>query len=169
MATKPLRIAADTNLLLDLADEVEPVLDALRVIKDRLPEAEKLVTPSVLEELAYLCDSGESGQIRSSAQRAIAQLRREHSFRPLLELPFSSTAIEDIANEIRHEGLLPPEEVHDSRILAEAILLNCGILLTSDAHLRSIDYETMTMALKHLDLVPPIIATPREIVRKFFH
>jgi hypothetical protein len=73
---KPLRIAADTNLLLDLADEVESVLDALAVIDDRLPEAEKLVTPSVLDELAYLCDSGQRAEIRASARKAMKQLRQ---------------------------------------------------------------------------------------------
>jgi hypothetical protein len=168
MGMKPLRIAADTNLLLDLADEVEPILDALTVIKERLPEVERLVTPSVLDELAYLCDSGQTIQIRASAQQAMRQLRQECHFRPLLELPFSSANIEAVAEEIRLQGLLPPEEIHDSRILAEAVLLNCGILLTSDMHLRSIDYEAMTFTLKRLDLVPPVIATPREIVRKFF-
>ena len=64
--------------------------------------------------------------------------------------------------------LLPTEEIHDSRILAESSVLNCAILLTSDQHLRSIDHEAMTLVLKRLDLTAPVIATPREIVRKFF-
>jgi hypothetical protein len=46
--------------------------------------------------------------------------------------------------------------------------MNCGILLTSDEHLRSIEHEAMILTLKQLDLAPPVIATPREIVRKFF-
>ena len=61
---KPLRIAVDTNLLLDLADEAEDVLDALAIIDRRLPEADRLVTPNVLDELAYLCDRGCSRQLR---------------------------------------------------------------------------------------------------------
>ena len=51
---KPLFLAVDTNLLLDWADRVDSVLDALTVIAERLPHAESLVTPSTLDELAYL-------------------------------------------------------------------------------------------------------------------
>jgi hypothetical protein len=51
-AVKPSRLAVDTNILLDLADEVDGVLDAASVIDNRLPQADKLMTPSVLVELA---------------------------------------------------------------------------------------------------------------------
>ncbi len=165
---KLLRIAADTNLLLDLADDAEDILDALAVINRRLPQAEKFVTPSVLDELAYLCDGGCSRQLRATARRAMQFLREDQPFRPLLELPFPADMVEKIAWEIRNAQLLPNEEVHDSRILAEAVLLDCGILLTSDAHLRSIDHQAMTLVLNSLDLSVPVIATPREIARKFF-
>ena len=116
MAMKPLRLAADTNVLLDWADEVESVLDALAIIDHRLSQADKMVTPSVLDELAYLCDSGQNAQVRASARRAMKLLRQEYRFRPLLELPFSSEVIENVAEEIRRDQLLPREEIHDSRI-----------------------------------------------------
>ena len=73
-----------------------------------------------------------------------------------------------MATEIRERGLLPAEEIHDSMILAETAFLECGILLTSDAHLRSVDHEQLTLLLHPHELAPPVIATPREIVRKFF-
>ena len=57
---KPSRLAVDTNVLLDIAGEVDDVLDAVNVIDDRLPDVERLVTPSVLDELAYLADFGQS-------------------------------------------------------------------------------------------------------------
>lgn len=165
---KSSRIAADTNVLLDLAGEVESVLDAVALIGERLPQAEGLVTPSVLDELAYLSDSGATAEVRRLARCAIGQLRCAQHFRPLLDLPFSPEVIESVATEIRRDGLLPAEEVHDARILVEAVLLNCAILLTSDSHLRSIDHQTLTLTLNRFDLSPPVIATPREIVRKFF-
>ncbi len=71
-------------------------------------------------------------------------------------------------NPLRSRGLLPREEVHDSLILAEAALLDCGILLTSDEHLRGVDRAHLTLVLNLFELVPPVIASPREIVRKFF-
>ena len=56
MEAKPLRLAGDTNLLLDLDAGDEDVLDAVAVIDVRLPVAEWLVSPSVLDELAFLAD-----------------------------------------------------------------------------------------------------------------
>ena len=58
--------------------------------------------------------------------------------------------------------------INPSLILAETALLNCSLLLTSDDHLRSIDFERLTFELQSFDVTVPIIATPREIVRKFF-
>ncbi len=165
---KPSRLAVDSNVLLDLADEVDDVLDAASVIDDRLPDSDKLVTPSVLEELAFLADSGLTPQMRHSARRAIELLRKETHFRPILELPFAPERAAELASEFRRRCLLPGEEIHDSLILAEAVLLDCDILLTSDEHLRSIDHQQLTWVLNQHDLRAPVIATPREIVRKFF-
>jgi predicted nucleic acid-binding protein len=75
--------------------------------------------------------------------------------------------VEEVARELRSRGLLPRQEVHDSFILAEAALLGCGLLLTSDEHLRGVDHEHLTLVLNPFELVPPVIASPREIVRKF--
>lgn len=75
--------------------------------------------------------------------------------------------MEVIASKVRGCGLLPDEETHDALILAEAALLGCGILLTSDAHLRGVDFQRLTLLLKDFDVAAPVIATPREIVRKF--
>ena len=73
-----------------------------------------------------------------------------------------------VANDIRKHELVPAQEVHDSWVLAEAALLHSVLLLTSDAHLRGVDHELLTFVLSPFDLTPPVIATPREIVRKFF-
>ena len=165
---KPSRLAVDTNVLLDIADGVDDVLDAATVIAARLPDAEQLVTPSVLEEVAFLADSGKTPQVRESARKAIRLLRDKDRFRPMLELPFAEERVETLAEEFRRRRLLPTAEVHDSLILAEAVLLDCAILLTSDDHLRAIDHQQLTWLLNAHDLAPPVIATPREIVRKFF-
>ena len=165
---KPSRLAVDTNVLLDIAAGVNDVLDAADVIADRLPETEQLVTPSVLDELAYLSDSGLTAQVRQSARQAIQLLRGKDRFRPILELPFAPENAEKLAVEFLRRKLLPDEEVHDSLILAETVLLDCHILLTSDEHLRSLDHQQLTWLLNQRDLTAPVIATPREIVRKFF-
>ena len=84
MAMKPLRLAVDTNVLLDLAGKIEAVLDAFAVLDQRVPGSDIVVPPSVLDELAFLCDSGESEQVRLLALRALTLVREEDRFRPLL-------------------------------------------------------------------------------------
>jgi hypothetical protein len=85
-----------------------------------------------------------------------------------LNLPFAPEKVGELAGEFRRRQLLPEEEVHDSLILTETVLLDCGILLTSDEHLRAIDHQQLTWLLNQRDLTAPVIAAPREIVRKFF-
>ena len=167
MEAKPLRLAGDTNLLLDLADSDEDVLDAVAVIEQRLPQTEWLVSPSVLDELAFLTDSGATLQLRQSARLAFQQLQSGDRFRAILDLPFPPDFIKRVADEIRQRELVPAAEVHDSWVLAEAAFLQCAILLTSDAHLRGMDHELLTLVLNPFDLTPPVVATPREIVHKF--
>jgi hypothetical protein len=75
---------------------------------------------------------------------------------------------ERVAERLRQRQLIPQEEVNDSLVLAESALLECRVLLTSDEHLRGIDFEKLTLELQAFDLAAPVIATPREIVRKFF-
>jgi len=65
-------------------------------------------------------------------------------------------------------SLIPDEEVNDSLVLAESALLSCSMLLTNDEHLRGIDFERLTLELQTFDATAPVIATPGEIVRKFF-
>jgi predicted nucleic acid-binding protein len=168
MDTKSLRLAADTNLLLDLADGDEDVLDAVAVIDQKRPQSDWLVSPSVLDELAFLTDFGDTKLVRQSARIAFQQLQSGSRFRAMLDLPFPYDLLNRVADEMRQQGLLPTAEVHDARVLAEAAFLQCALLLTSDAHLREVDHELLSLVLRPFDLTPPVIATPREIVRKFF-
>src|SRR5437016_5015253 len=69
---------------------------------------------------------------------------------------------ERIAERIRARGLIPDEEVNDSLVLAESALLGCSMLLTSDEHLRGIDFERLTLELQAFDVPGPVIATARE-------
>ena len=50
----------------------------------------------------------------------------------------------------------------------EAGLLGCTLLLTSDGHLRDLDFRMAMLVIKSYDVEIPVIATPREVVRKFF-
>ena len=43
-----------------------------------------------------------------------------------------------------------------------------AVPVTSDTDLRGVDFARLTFELRHFDLNAPVIATPKEIVQKFF-
>jgi len=47
-------IAVDTNILMDLAAEVESVVDALQLVRRRIADARLIVVPTVIQELRYI-------------------------------------------------------------------------------------------------------------------
>lgn len=166
ISNRPQLIAVDANVLFDLADGLDDVVDAVSVIRERLRDARFLIPPTVQHELANWALRGDA-QRRDSARKAI---RLSHSWRivPANLIAVRHGIAERIAERVRERGLIPDEEVNDSLVLAETALLGCSMLLTSDGHLRGIDFERLTLELQAFDVAAPVIATPREIVRKFF-
>jgi predicted nucleic acid-binding protein len=163
----PQLLAGDTNVGMDLAQSQEWVLDALSIIRCRLPGCSLLVPPTVSEELAWLATHAEQAGEREAAQ-AFLRRHRSWGFELVHTVPLGITYVEWLAERLQQPGLLPPAEVNDAHILAEAAALGCSILLTSDEHLRGLDFQALSFELAAFDLATPIIATPREIVRKFF-
>ena len=145
---------------------METVTDAVSTIRQRLRDARFVVPPTALHELALAVRGGETERIRKTALHALSQLRA-WGFEALNLVPVGHGIVERIAEEIRREDLLPTEEKNDSLIIAESALLECRILLSGDAHLRGVDFQQLTLLLKDFDVAAPVIATPREIVRKF--
>ena len=160
-------IAIDANVLLDLAEESEDVTDAVMLIRRRLHQAQFLMPPTVREELADEVRRGEDFEKKERAQRAF-QMARSWNIQPIDLVETQHDIARRMGRRLRDIGLLPEEEVNDGLILAEAALLNSSILLTSDEHLRGIDFERLTFELQSFDVTAPVIATPREMVKKFF-
>jgi predicted nucleic acid-binding protein len=160
-------VAIDTNVALDIADGCDEVVDSLATIRNRLKQGTLCVPPTVLLELGHAADFGETADKRAAA-RNFLQKHRAWNFRLVHFVPAGQTQVVRVAECLREKGLIPDEEVNDSLILAESALLGCAMLLTSDEHLRGIDFERLTLELQAFDAAPPVIATPREIVRKFF-
>jgi predicted nucleic acid-binding protein len=163
---RPQLVAVDANVLFDLAEGLDDVVDAVSVIRERLREARFLIPPTAQHELANWAMRSD-GPKRESARKAVQQ---SQSWRivPVNLIAVRHGIAERIAERIRGLGLIPDEEVNDSLVLAESALLGCSMLLTSDEHLRGIDFERLTLELQAFDVTAPVIATPREIVRKFF-
>jgi predicted nucleic acid-binding protein len=160
-------IAIDTNVALDFADGRDDVVDALNTIGNRIKDGTLCIPPTALTELAHAADFGDTPEKRAAARRF---LRQHHAwnFRLVHFVPAGEEQVSRVAERIRERGIVPGEEINDSLILAESALLGCSMLLTSDEHLRAIDFERLTLDLRAFDASAPVIATPREIVRRFF-
>ena len=140
--------------------------DLIRSIRERVPGCSLLVPPTVLEELAHLSTDGKDDERK--AARSFLRKHRRWRFELVNYVPLGTAFVQRIAEQLRKAELLPVEEVNDCFILAETAALMCSILLTSDSHLRGVDYQRLSFELTAFDLPAPVIATPREIVRKFF-
>jgi predicted nucleic acid-binding protein len=160
-------VAVDTNVLFDLASDVEAVVDAVATIRRRIRGSRFIVTPTALHEVADNAIRGETARKREIAQSVFPRIRSLWKFEPVNLVPVEHGIVERIADTLRQRDLLPFSERNDSLVLAEAALLDCRVLLTSDQHLRGIDFQSLTLLLQGFDVTAPVIATPREIVRKF--
>lgn len=165
LSQKPL-IAVDTNVPLDLAEGRETVRDALDVIRRRLRPGRILLTPTAFQELVFLAEGAESKSERDQALRALRGLK-DWLLDAVNLVPVGHGIVEQVAERLQATGLLPAEERNDGLILAESALLGCAILLTSDGHLRGLDFQRTALMFKAFDLEMPVVATPREIVAKF--
>lgn len=163
----PLLVAIDTNVALDFADGRDEVIDSLATIRKRIKDGTLCVPPTVALELAHAADFGETSDKRAAARKFLQQ-HRAWNFRLVHFILAGQPQVIRVAECLREQGLIPEQEVNDSLVLAESALLGCAMLLTSDEHLRGIDFERLTLALQAFDVSAPVTATPREIVRKFF-
>jgi predicted nucleic acid-binding protein len=163
----PRLLAADTNVAVDLAQDDEWVLDAMSTIRRRLSGCSLLVPPTVSEELGWLTDHAEERAEREAAQTFLRK-HRAWGFELIRTTPLGNAFVETIAERLLQAALLPSTEANDAFILAESASLGCFVLLTSDEHLRGVDFQRLSFELAAFDLTAPVIATPREIVRKFF-
>ncbi len=163
----PHLVAVDTNVALDFASGREIVIEAVATIRQRIGQRACCFPPTIVAELAHAADFGERPEKRRAARRVLEQ-HRAWGFRLINFVSVGRGVVFQIAERLRQQRLLPAEEVHDSLLVAEAALLGCSMLLTSDEHLCGIDFERLSFELKAFDVTAPVMATPREVVRKFF-
>jgi len=61
-------VAVDANVLLNLADEVEVVIDCLNTVKKRLPNPKIIVLPTVILELNDIAECDDDPHLKSLAE-----------------------------------------------------------------------------------------------------
>ncbi len=160
-------VAVDADVVMDLGEGAESVLDALATIRQRLRSPRIVLPPTTTLELMHIARQGDTARERRLALSGMAAARRLHIV-PVNLMPVGHGIVELIGEKLRSEELLPIAEVNDSQLVAESALLGARLLLSSDEHLRGMDFARLTIELQSFDLGAPVIASPREVVRKFF-
>jgi predicted nucleic acid-binding protein len=162
-------IAVDTNVLLDQAVGDADVLDALLTLTTRLKGTSFIVPPTVLEELGYQFVNGDAEQ-RQAAEIALIRMR-EWRYEPLNLAAYQKGIAEQISFKLRSLGPLPDEEENDGLIIAEAALLGCQLLLSSDHHMIEAQQHPRFRGVleeSEVDGDDIVIGSPRTIVRRFY-
>jgi hypothetical protein len=160
-------VALDANVVMDLGEGCDAVLDALTTIRQRLRFARIVIPPTPQQELLHIARRADTAKERNTALAGI-QAARHWRIVPVNLMPVAHGIVARIAERLRERDLLPAEEINDSLLVAEAALLHARLLLSSDDHLRGIDFAQLTIELHNFDVTAPVIATPAEVARKFF-
>src|SRR5687767_11911999 len=136
-AANPL-VAVDSNVVMDLGAGAEVVVDAFTTIRQRLHSARIVIPPTVQQELLHIARRGDTEQERNCALAGI-QAARQRRIVPVDLMPVAHGIVARVAERLRIRGLLPPEEMNDSLLVAEAALLEARLLLSNDEHLRGMN------------------------------
>ena len=78
---------------------------------------------------------------------------------------------EQIGLKLRLQQVLPDEEKNDGHVITEAALLDCTLLLTSDAHLLTAQENPLLLKIlreSDVDGDNLVIGSPRVIAKRFF-
>ncbi|MEM7697279.1 MAG: type II toxin-antitoxin system VapC family toxin [Verrucomicrobiota bacterium] len=160
------RIAVDTNYILDLGLEDESALASLEILVERSLEARFVVTPTVVEELAWQHFHHPDEAMRELAMQAALRAQEQFGFTPIPMEAVRKGIAERIAESLRGPDLVPFQEKNDSLIWAEACLLDCDILVTNDRHLTGVEIALVQPLLEEYGTCP-IPIWPKKIVMEF--
>jgi len=161
----PPLFAVDTNFLLGLVEPPDDARDALDIIRERTPRASVLITESAFAELDHFATTPSLGRQESAEKAEAAMIGL--GIQPVLLTDLQGTFAKSVAGKLLERGLVPWEEQHDARILAEAAVLECQLLISADAHLRAIDRARLAEVLESSGVGVVAVRSPRDIVREF--
>ena len=92
---------------MDLVRREESTIEAIDLIRKRLPGTTFLVLPTVIQELTYIALKGNAAKELADAKCALGWIRA-WAFHPLNFIPAGHAITESIALKIRRAGSLPP-------------------------------------------------------------
>jgi hypothetical protein len=159
----PKLLALDTNLVLDLAENLDVAHDFRETFKARgygfrLPSTAAM-------ELRWKSRRDSHHLVRALATRALAGLR-SWDIQPLPESGDLEYSIaEQFVSRLHYAGLLPHEEMNDGLILAEASLAQIPALVTSDAHLLDMEETDLRLIFEECDLPSVMAVHPQKMLK----
>lgn len=124
------------------------------------------VPPTVIDELAWGVQDW-NGPKQELAVTALINLKATWSFQPFDFIPAGHGIAEVNAAKFTAAGIVPPEEWNDALILAEAGLLDCTVLITSDKHLSQADPTAMSAMCRDNHISCVLVKSPRALVKMF--
>ena len=109
-------------------------------------------------------------EMQQAAETALTSLE-EWGCEPMNVIAVVKGIAERISFKLRSLGPLPDEEENDGLIIAEAALLGCQLLLTSDHHMIEAQQHPRFRGIleeSEVDGDGIVIGSPRTIVRRFY-
>jgi hypothetical protein len=165
----PRLVAIDSNVLLALAEEDSDTLDAWELIQTRLRPVMLLVPTTVLDEVGHKAEDPARSKLRTLAIKALTDLRIRWKLQPVELRPDQEVVVQSAAAALLHSGQLPFAERNDAFILVEAAVLECMLLVSQDSHLLGLEQRELKSVLRRFQLTPPLVASPVQIIKKFYH
>ena len=155
------RLALDTNILLDLARDLDFAHDFHAVFLQA--NYSLLAGPTVFRELGFAILFGREPE-KSLARMAVADAA-QWGILAFNLTRLDQTVAERFAQKLLETRLLPEEECNDALILAETAVEHIPLLVTSDKHFLNMDYDALAVAFSEADLPPVHPVHPKALLR----
>jgi predicted nucleic acid-binding protein len=150
-----LRFALDTNVLIDLGEELPFAQRFLATHRN----SGLAVPPTVVQELVHI--SQKKGNRAQPFALAALQNMRRWNITPY-DLRAVGHGITDVsAQKLMRDGILEDGECNDGYIIIETALHCIPILISSDIHLLKINPSRLVRALNEFHLPPVTIYHPK--------
>jgi len=162
----PTQFAVDTNFLMDCAHPKDVAHDAREVIRRRVAGAQILITPTAFDELVHKATNAPDLKTRKLANAALRGMEGWG----VIPVELSDLQIifaRNIARKLLDQSIIPADERNDALILAEAAVLGCQLLISSDSDLCDANQGRLALALQACGVSVVLVFSPAKIVREF--
>lgn len=155
-------LSLDANLVFDLARKRDFAHEFRETFLNRGYGLD--LPPAAVYELHVIRIRSAIEEERQWAKVALANLQ-DWRIQPF-DLDSTSEAIaEQFASRLMRLGLIPDDEFDDGLILAQTLIEQIPLLVTSDKHLLDVDEDSLLLAFNEADLFPVRPVHPKRLLR----